>query len=395
MPRLPGLPPLPPDPSGSVLRVDVACSTSPDMSSVSTHPVTLSGTWEVGTPHDLEAERVAAAFGGFISCLVLVDHVCPAVREAVQLHARRTVPRIKRAVRGTWRPVPSLAGPCCRPEPTAAAAAEHLRSREHTTCSARGHALLSSTLLDAVMPAHRRAGSFAVDSDGAAVLRQCVLGDTGPRAVWDAGLHPLVVAAIHDEVVGPGGPALPEALYLGVVSRRPDLAWMADTVAAASRAVGAPITRYDSPELAEWLAWSQTLLDTRQRRARAGWLATGVPREWIEELSSAGYSPSDAQTLAAATGRSTTGVSAMLLSWVRAGCRPSVPDLVDLFASGVPAWYEPSRASITRLRDHLGGLADHYTRTELGLMLALQGTVLGAASTIRAQAGPLRRKDCA
>lgn len=395
LPRLPGLPPLPPDPAGGVLSVEVACSTSPDMSATTTHPVTLSARWEVATPHDLEAERVAAAFGGFLSCLLLVDKVGPAVREAVQMHARRRVPRIKRAVRGTWRPVASLAGPCCRAEPTAAAAAGHLRSREHTTARAGGQALLSSTLLDAVMPAHRAAGSFALDSDGAAVLRRCVLGDTGPQAVWQAGLHPSVVAAIHDEVVGADGPALPEALYLGVVSRRPDLSWLGDTVAAASRAVGAPITRYDPPALAQWLAWTATPLDAQQRRARRGWLATGVPREWIEELSRAGYSPADAQTLVAATGRSTSGVSAMLLSWVRAGCRPAVPDLLDLFASGVPAWHEPSGPSITRLHNHLGRLADRWSRTELGLVLAREGTVLGAASVLRAPAAPLPRKDCA
>jgi hypothetical protein len=32
----------------------------------------------VTTPHDLEAERVAAAMGGYLSCLDLVDHAAPA-----------------------------------------------------------------------------------------------------------------------------------------------------------------------------------------------------------------------------------------------------------------------------------------------------------------------------
>lgn len=395
MPRLPALPPLTPAPGGGALTLQVPCSTSPDFSCATTHEITLDTGWSLTTPHDLEAERVAAAFGAYSSCLSLADDVVPAVRAALQMHARRSVPRLKRAVRGTWRALPAVAARCCRAESSAAQAAEHLRSVEHVAARAGGHPSLVTAVLDAALSTHARAGSFTPDADDRAMMRRCVLGDTGPAHLWQAGLHPRIVAAIHDEVVGPAGPALPQALYLGVVSRRPDLAWMADTLAAAATAVGAPITRYDTAFLAEWLAWSQTPLDKKQPDVRTGWLATGAPHDYVEQLSSAGYTAADAQALAAGTGRSVVGAADLLTSWVDAGCRPSVDDLLDLYGSGIPPWHSPPKPMVTRLRSVVGTLAEHYTTTELGLMLVLEGTVPAAAAVIRAQAGPPRRRECA
>lgn len=71
MPRLPSLAPLPPAPGGGAVTIVVPCSTSPDFSSATTHEVTIGPTWSLTTPHDLEAERVAVAFGGYSSCVSL------------------------------------------------------------------------------------------------------------------------------------------------------------------------------------------------------------------------------------------------------------------------------------------------------------------------------------
>lgn len=395
MPRLPGLSPLPPAPDGGGLTLHVLCSTTADFTSTTRHTVELAPDWSVTTPHDMAAERVAAAFGGYLSCLHLADRVVPAVRAALQLNARRGVPRMKRAMKGTWRAVPSSAGRCCRAVPTAGQAAAHLRGVEHVAARVGGHVTLTATVLEQVLATHREAGSFRLPPDSAELLRRCVSGTSGGVAIWEAGLHPQVVAAIHDEVVGPDGPPLPEALYLGVVSRRPDLAWMADTVAAAARAVGAPITRYDTGHLAEWLAWTQTPLDRKQRQVRAGWLATGVPRTCIEVLSDAGYSPVDAQRLATGTRRSVPGAAGLLADWVGAGCRPSVDALLSLYADGVPPWQAPSKQLIAWLRSHLGDLAQRYTTTDLGLMLVREGSVPATAALVLAEAGLLRRRDCA
>ena len=47
----------------------------------------------VATPHDLDAERIAAAFGGYTSCLELVDPVIPAVRASMGMQTRRDIYR--------------------------------------------------------------------------------------------------------------------------------------------------------------------------------------------------------------------------------------------------------------------------------------------------------------
>lgn len=377
---------LAPTPDGATLTLPVLCATSSDMSGAVRHPVQIHPDWSVSTPHDLEAERVAAAFGGYLSCLHLVDAVLPVVRHTLQQHARRSPPRLRRGARGTWRGRPSVTAGCCRPLGTAAAAAAHLRSVEHAIARSAGHPMLVADVLDRLLSQHEAAGSFRLNEQQVRDLRRCVRGDNGPVGVWDAGLHPDVVVAIHDHVVGPQGPALPEALYLGVVARRPDLDWMAETVAAAR-----------DPQLAEWLAWTQTPLDTRHRDARAGWLATGVPRTWIEQLSTAGYCPGDAERLARHTRRGVGGASRMLLGWVRAGCRPTTDDLLELVASGVPPWYEPSRPTIERLQAGLGRLAERYTLTELGLLLAREGTATAADAAIRAHQAstPQAREECA
>ena len=209
------------------------------------------------------------------------------------------------------------------------------------------------------------------------MLRRCIHPTTEPVEAWEAGLHPEVVEAVHDRVVGQDGPRLPLALYLGVVTRRPDLAWLADTLA---RVEGGA----DDPGLAEWLTWTPTPVDRRAPRARSGWLATGAPRPWIIELSAAGYVPDDAERLATATGRSAVGAADLLRGWVAAGCRPEVADLAAVYASGVPAWSTPSGAAIDRLSEVVARTgrrtdADPPSRTELGLRLLREGTVSAAA----------------
>jgi hypothetical protein len=316
------LAPLPPSPTLAPMVLSVRCSTSPDMATWIRHDVELRADWTLATPHDIAAERVAAAFGGYLSCLHMVDVVVPAVRTTLQLHGRRVVPRLRRGARGTWKAEGTAAQRCCTPAATAQDAAEHLRSVEHTTTHSGADRQLTEALLKRVLAAHTASGSLAMDAEQHARMARCVRTERGGVALWDAGLHPKIVSAVHDEVVGADGPPLPEALYLGVVSRRPNLAWIADTVVAARATLGDPPDRDDTPRLAEWLAWTQTPMDRQERHVRAGWVAAGIPRGWIEELSRAGYRPDDTLAVAHETGRSVSGVAAMLLLWVRAGADP-------------------------------------------------------------------------
>ncbi len=385
MPRglLPRLRRVPPHPDGEPLSLVVPCAASPDLADATRHAVTIEPDWTVTTPHDLDAERVATAFGGYSSCLVLVDRVVPAVLALAQWRARRVVPRLRRGTRGSWAVAGAHRGSCCRPAPRACDAAAHLRGTEHLQVRADGPRPLVSRVADAVENAHRAGGTFVLAPADLQTLRRCIHPTNEPVEAWEAGLHPELVEVVHDRVVGEDGPPLPLALYLGVVTRRPDLSWLADTLA---RVDGGT----DDPGLAEWLTWTHTSLDRRAPRARSGWLATGAPRPWIIELSAAGYVPDDAEQLATATGRSAVGAADLLRGWVAAGCRPEVTDLAAVYASGVPAWSTPSGAAIDRLTEVVARSVNRPdahppTRTELGLQLLREGTVTAAASRVHAR----------
>ena len=62
--------PLAPTPDGTDLVVPIECSTAgPRSGPYVSHPLVLRPDWTATVPHDLDAERVAAAFGGYVTCL--------------------------------------------------------------------------------------------------------------------------------------------------------------------------------------------------------------------------------------------------------------------------------------------------------------------------------------
>ena len=56
-----------PGPDGAPLTLEIECRTSPRARKGALHEVTIEPDWAVSTPHDIAAERVAAAFGGYTS----------------------------------------------------------------------------------------------------------------------------------------------------------------------------------------------------------------------------------------------------------------------------------------------------------------------------------------
>jgi hypothetical protein len=362
----------------SDVRLSVPCTTSPAPdAAVVRHSVTLTADWALLTPHDLDAERIGAAFGGYLSCLVVADALVPALRRWWGLQARVVLPPVRRAARGTWRPTPSAAASCCRSEASAAEAVAHLRSTEHLAQRVG----LSPRFIEPFCVT--LAAPDLLPDEAARLAARCVTGAGGLLDLWRAGLHPQVVRSVHDSVVGPSGPPLPPALYLGAVTRRPDLAWVADTLQAVHDASPEGMTEHETGDLAQWLAWTQTGVDRRHREARADWLILGVPRGWVAELAASGYTPDDAARLGAATGRGVVGAVHMLRAWTAAGCTPTVPDLVALHSEGVPAWYQPSGAAVSRLVDAVADLDSSHPRTQLGLTLARHGTVAAAEQAVR------------
>ena len=362
------LPPIGPSPSGSV-QVTVACRTSRTGGSGRRHPVEIASDWTVTTPHDLGLERVAAAMGGYLSCLDLVDRGIPALRELTQRLARRSVPLIHRDDGGRWIPAELPTGCTCSSfgYSSAADAAAHLRGVQHVAYAYDVSTKALERLVHAVFDAHDTM-FFAPPADecgaGAAVRER-----RGVEQLWDCGLHPEIVARLQD-AVWPGGPPLPMWFYLGAMSRRPDLTWVAQTL----RAV-------PDEDIAVWLCWTNAELDHAHPDARTGWLQAGVPRIAIAALADGSYTPIDVARVARASGRSLVAAALTLAAWHRARCHPSPDDIALLDELEVDRWYEPSAAALDWLEQRLprsGG----PTRTEVGLMLAVCGTRAGAMKAL-------------
>ncbi|MES2171081.1 MAG: hypothetical protein V4479_10250, partial [Actinomycetota bacterium] len=123
-----------PTPDGGPLRFSIQCRNSRNSSSGKRHVVTIDPDWTVTTPHDLEAERIAAAFGGYTSCLDLVDRTIPAFRQALPLLSRRARLALREDARDGWRlPLEEQVEQCCRGHrfTTIASAVSHARSSAH------------------------------------------------------------------------------------------------------------------------------------------------------------------------------------------------------------------------------------------------------------------------
>jgi hypothetical protein len=361
------LPELPPSPSGS-LEIIVGCRTTRTGRTTHSHPVTVNADWSVTTPHDIALERIAIAMGGYLSCVGLVDHLAPALRELMQRQGRRAAPRLARTDGGRWVvPGPPLACGCSTfGFADVAEAAEHWRSAEHVA-NEHGVAHRDLTrLARRVLDAHDT--TFAQpprDFRAKGAVRE----RRGVEYLWDAGLHPQMIISVH-QAVWRDGPPLPAWFYLGAMSRRPDLGWIADT-----------LRTVPDEDIAVWLCWTDADLDRAHPAARTGWLQAGVPRVAIAALADGSYTPIDVAQVAHATGRSIQSAAITLAAWHRAACHPTPEDVAQLDQLGVDRWYEPSSAAIDWLCARMPR-RDGPTRTQVGLVMAVCGTRAGAMQAL-------------
>lgn len=358
--------PLAPSPTGS-LPLTVRCRTARKGGPSARHSVSIDAGWSVTTPHDLALERVAAAMGGYLSCLDLVDRDIPALRELVQRLGRRYVPHISRDVGGRWAPAVLPVGCSCEAlgYPSASEAAAHVRGVRHVAQEFGVPPRDLERMAHAVSDAHDTM-FFAPppdEWDASAAVREA----RGVEQLWECGLHPETIVMIHD-AVWPGGPPLPMWFYLGAMSRRPALEWVAKTLSAVPDA-----------DIAVWLCWTNAELDHVHPHARTGWLQAGVPRVAIAALADGSYTPIDVARLARATGRSLAAAAVVLAAWHRARCHPRPEDIALLDELDVDRWYEPSPGALDWLEKRV---ARGLTRTQIGLVLAVCGTRAGAMKAL-------------
>lgn len=355
-----------PAPAGADLVVEVSCSTSRASDAPSsTHEVVIRRDWSVWTPHDLASERVAAALGGHLSCLGLVDRAVPALRTWAGRSARRELPEaIFEGGRKVWRPKVRFPG-CCEPRgySESGGLGEHVRDAGHLAARTGADPRQVATLVAASRGAHQAGAELTLPPGPAEAAARCCTGFRFDVSdLWRAGVHPDLVLAIH-RALGVSGP-VPARYLLGVVVRRPDLRWLDRTL---DRTLD---ERGDRKQFTKDAA-----------AAQLAWLGVAYPL--AVELAAAGYCAVDVEQLSAALGRTCDGVSRTLVEWVRAGCHPSVADLVALRASGVPSVQAVAGPALRRLREEAGARAYGRDDTELGLLLAAVGNVPQALAGLR------------
>jgi hypothetical protein len=337
------------------LVIKVPCRTSAEPGALATsHLITLEADGVVTTPHGLDTERIAAALGGYLSCLDLVDKAVPAFHDWVARHLRHHPRPIVTNDHGvTWSP--EVSRPCCRwngyVKPVDAA--RHARESVHVAAlhDADQHqlrALIKGASIPDLPEPH---------------------GQIEAR-LWDCGIDPARAAAMREQL--PDGFRPPMEFYLAAIATDVDLEWVGRTLA----------QTHPEPQLATWLAWTYADDDRRDPALRARWLQLGATPWAILALTRGGYRTHDITRLAESWRLSTTAIAQFLADWIEHGYNPDPAALLrDRFPDLPIPPRAPAANSITRLRSALGACSRRSTDTELALHLVTHGTV---AHTVRA-----------
>lgn len=386
-----------PSPDGSPLKVRIRCWTSKaPRAPFKRHAATISPDWTVDVPHDLAAERLAQAFGGWLSCLELETTALAAARRWLELTLRAVPPPLRPSNgSGTWRVYPEQS--CCSTKgyDRITDAFEHARDLNHLCKPFLADPKQLRDLVNAIGAAHGvdKAAPLPLD-----LADQAAEGLTHGRDdvtwLWYAGVHPQAVLKIRDRLNLDG--RLPTSFYLAVLTRKPDLDWMRTTLERAGAEIepstvtpgGVVLDASGLMSMPEWLAWTAADWDRADPTARSRWLELGISRQVLLSLAGHGYSPADIEALAAGIGRSPDGAARYLVEWLICDARPTIADLVDLHRSGrTPLWHAPSAVALLRVIEILGAgryIKPTVDRSQVALLLAVCGNVPDTVTAYRA-----------
>lgn len=356
------VPPTGPAPGGRALTATVECRTSRSAIHGEPHGIIIRPDWSVQTPHDLDAERVAVALGGYASCVELVDIAVPALRAAIERLTRQEPLPIRRDKRGDWRILPSQQfSDCCARVafPSIEVAARHLHGAAHV---ARQHAA-REWQLEALLAAAERAWAWDEAPGCDAGVRRLVREEGGVADLWRAGIRPDQLPGIAATVPAVAEP-LPVSFYLGTVYAGADHEWM-----------GAVAAHRPDGDTAAWLAWLDSPAAGRDAALWGAWLDLGVRRDGVRIAVELGLDPKRAHEVARMTGRNVGIVARDIVRWALAGCEPTATHFTLLARHGLE-YSCPSAGGVDRLVAEVErrGLGRGVSRTELGVMLIFHGT---------------------
>lgn len=367
-----------PTPDGRALHTTVECRTSRSAIYGEPHKVVIRPDWSVQTPHDLDAERVAVAFGGYTSCLELVDVAVPALRAAIERLTRQESLPIRRDKRRGWRILPAHQLPhCCARVafPSIECAARHLHCAAHL---ARQHGA-REWQLTALLSAAERAWAWGdeprYDESGA---RRLLREAGGVADLWRAGIRPDQLPDLAAAVPAVTEP-LPMSFYLGMVYAGADRDWVREV--SAHRPDG---------DTAAWLAWLDSPAAGRDAGLWGTWLDLGVHRDAVRTAVELGIDPQRAREVARATGRPVTGVARDIVRWALVGCEPTADHFVLLARLGLE-YSSPSAVGVDRLVAEVErrALGRELGRTDLAVMLMLHGTQPAVLAALASGSGCL------
>lgn len=365
---------LPPSPDGGALEFTVSCASVPGRRGE--HPLVVGPDWTVEVPHDLDAERVAVAFGGRSRCLELVERGVPAIRAALPMLTRQVLAPIRRLATADWAADRSVSVPGCCPTlfRSARHAATHLRGTPHL---ARASGAAPSDVRDLL----KEFAAAWTEWEGAPPpwpgVARLVREEDGVAELWEAGIHPRLIARLAASAVGVDEP-LPVSYYLALAYGSVDREWLATVV-----------QRRPDADTAAWLATLPGHESTGPAHEWAAWLGYGIPRLEVRHAVATGMPAATVPLAVATTDWPAPMAARNVLAWALAGCRPT-PEHYGMLARRGHDHARPSRgtidAAVLDVADALrakGGTPPAPDRTEVAVMLELLGSRPALLAAVR------------
>lgn len=343
-----------PAPPGAALEVTIECTRAPRDRFGVLHTAAIRPDWTVVTPHDLDAERVASAFGGWSSCLNFAERVVPAYRRLLGVMTRAHPLDQDPLAQDPKRRWLTSASPGCCPRPRAFDSLETAVRHEMSAPHLAGVFGTQHWSIESLSTTARRIWSESSDSVFIAG------GSDGYRELWDRGIHPTEVERIAVRMPA-GARPLSVSFFTNVVYRGLDVEALAQAASV-----------FPTPEFADWFARRSDPRSMIPAVEVAALRDLGLASRDAMIAMDAGVDAAMIGRLAAETYATATTIARWRALWATVGCAPTGPHfrlLSDHRVLHVLPRAVDIDAVCARAARMASGAVD---RTEAAIMLAIE-----------------------